>query len=483
MKVLHVAAEVFPLVKTGGLGDVVAALPPMLAERGLDARLLLPGLPAIRDGVRAQKKIAEFGPAFGAASVVIRHGRMPETGVQAYVVDAPWLYAREGNPYVGPDGLPWPDNLQRFAMLGWAAAHLAFGEFDPFWTPDILHAHDWHAALSLAYLAGHPAHPVRSVYTVHNLAYSAEFDLDAHASLDLPQRLFTHEGLEFHGRGSFMKAGLVFADRITTVSPRYAQEICTPEFGHGYEGVIGARRNVLIGILNGVDYKLWDPTTDRHSDKLFSARSLDGKATCKAAVRASLGLRAEPDAALAVIVSRLTDQKGMDLVLQALPQLLARGMQLAVLGEGDPGIQEAFVVAARLNPGRVAVHIGYDEALAHRLIAAGDLILVPSRFEPCGLTQLYGLRYGTLPLVRRVGGLADTVVDTNHDTLQADAATGFVFDEASAEALGAAIGRAADAWADQTLWRALMQRAMAKDYSWGAAARKYLSLYRALMAQ
>ena len=483
MKVLHVAAEIFPLVKTGGLGDVVAALPPVLAERGLDVRLILPGLPAIRDGVRAQKKIAEFGPAFGAASVTIRHGRMPETGVQAYVIDAPWLYAREGNPYVGPDGLPWPDNAQRFAMLGWAAAHLAFGEFDPFWTPDILHAHDWHAALSLAYLAGHPAHSVRTVYTVHNLAYSGDFGLDAHVGLDLPERLFTHEGLEFHGRGSFMKAGLVFADRITTVSPRYAQEICTPEFGRGYEGVIGARRDALSGILNGVDYKLWDPTTDRHSDKLFSPRSLEGKAECKAAVRASMGLEADRQAPLAVIVSRLTDQKGMDLVLGALPQLLACGMQLAVLGEGDPVIQEAFVTASRLNPGRVAVQLGYDEALAHRLIAAGDLILVPSRFEPCGLTQLYGLRYGTLPLVRRVGGLADTVADTNHDNLQADAATGFVFEEASAEALGATIRRAADAWADQTLWRALMQRAMSRDYSWAAAGKKYLSLYRALMAQ
>lgn len=483
MKVLHVAAEVFPLVKTGGLGDVVAALPPVLNERGIDARLLLPGLPAIRDGVRAQKKIAEFGPAFGAASVVVRQGRMPETGVQAYVIDAPWLFAREGNPYVGPDGQPWSDNPQRFAMLGWVAAHLAFGEFDPFWTPDILHAHDWHAALSLAYLAGHPAHSVRTVYTVHNLAYSGEFDLDAHESLMLPARLLTPEGLEFHGRGSFMKAGLVYADRITTVSPRYAQEICTPEFGCGYEGVIASRRNVLSGILNGVDYKLWDPTTDRHSDKLFSARSLDGKAACKAAVRASLGLDAAPEAPLAVIVSRLTGQKGMDLVLEALPRLLERGMQLAVLGEGDPEIQEAFVVAGRLNPGRVAVRVGYDEALAHRLIAAGDLILVPSRFEPCGLTQLYGLRYGTLPLVRRVGGLADTVADTNHDNLQADAATGFVFDEPTGEALAAAIDRAADAWADQTLWRSLMQRAMARDYSWNAAARKYLSLYRALLSQ
>ncbi|MFA7506036.1 MAG: glycogen/starch synthase, partial [Burkholderiaceae bacterium] len=282
---------------------------------------------------------------------------------------------------------------------------------------------------------------------------------------------------------SFMKAGLAFADRITTVSPRYAQEICTPEFGCGYEGVISARRDSLAGILNGVDYKLWDPTTDRHSDKLFSARSLDGKASCKAAVRASLGLAATPQAPLAVIVSRLTDQKGMDLVLGALPVLRERGMQLAVLGEGDPAIQEAFVVAARLDPEWVAVHVGYDEALAHRLIAAGDLILVPSRFEPCGLTQLYGLRYGTLPLVRRVGGLADTVVDTNHDSLQADAATGFAFEEASVEALGATIARAADAWADQALWRSLMQRAMARDYSWGAAARKYLSLYRALLAQ
>ncbi len=481
MKVLHAAAEVFPLVKTGGLADVTAALLPALNERGIDARLILPGVPAVRDGVRQQKKVVELGPAFGAGQVTIRQGRMPETGVQAYVVDAPWLFARDGDPYTGPDGKPWPDNTRRFALLGWAAAHLAFGEFDPFWTPDILHAHDWHAALSLAYLAGHPAHRVRTAFTVHNLAYQGDFALDEHRELMLPASLTDFRGVEFHGRGNFMKAGLVFADRITTVSPRYAEEICTPAFGCGLDGVIAGRRDRLSGILNGVDYRIWDPSADRYSDKLYSARSLGGKATCKAAVQRAFGLEVAPRAPLAVVVSRLTDQKGMDLVLGALPALVAEGAQLALVGSGDAALERAFGDAARAHGGRVAVRIGYDEAIAHRLIAAGDMILVPSRFEPCGLTQLYGLRYGTLPVVRRVGGLADTVTDTHRESIQADAATGFAFEDASVEAFAATLRRAIAAYRDPVLWESVMQRAMARDYSWTAASRQYLSLYRKLL--
>lgn len=482
MKVLHVAAEVFPLVKTGGLGDVLAALPQALAGQGVDARMLLPGLPAIRDGVRMQKKIAEFGPAFGAARVTLRQGRMPESGIPAYVVDAPWLYERAGNPYNGPDGRPWVDNAQRFALLGWVAAHLAFGEFDPFWSPDVLHAHDWHAALAPAYLAAHPLRTVRTVYTIHNLAYSEEFDLATGAQLDLPARLLGIDGLEFHGRGSFMKAGLVLADHVTTVSPRYAQEISTSEFGCGYEGIIAARRDTLTGILNGVDYNVWDPAGDRYSDRLFAVDSMGGKALCRTAVRAALGLRDDPAAPLAVIISRLTAQKGMDLVLAALPGLLELGFQLAVLGEGDEALQQALRSAAANSPGRLAVRIGYDEALAHRMIAAGDLILVPSRFEPCGLTQLYGLRYGTLPLVRRVGGLADTVVDASPEAVADGSATGFVFDEETPAALLAALTRAAAAWAEPQGWARLRRHAMTRDYSWATASKAYLALYHDLMA-
>lgn len=481
MKVLHVAAEIFPLVKTGGLADVTGAILPWLNQRGIDARIVLPGLPAILEGVRQQKKIAELGPGFGAAQIAIRQGRLPVSGVQVYIVDAPWLYNRPGNPYIGPDGNGWSDNPRRFALLGFVAAHLAFGEFDPFWTPQILHAHDWHGALSLAYLAAHPAHKVKTAFTIHNLAYQGEFALADRHELGLSASVMGERGLVFHGQGNFMKAGLSYADQITTVSPRYANEICTPEFGCGLDGVLSERRRQLTGILNGVDYSVWDPSTDRLIDKLYSIRNLDGKAVCKATLQKELALKQPAGKPMFAIVSRLTDQKGMDLVLAAVPELARLGAQLVVLGTGDKAFEDKFRAAAYAYPGQIAVNINYDEAMAHRIIAAADLILVPSRFEPCGLTQMYGLRYGTLPLVRRVGGLADTVTDTNHDTLQADSATGFSFGAATVAALNEAISRAVQAFEDQTLWRGLMQRAMARDYSWEQSSKRYLSLYRDLI--
>lgn len=482
MKVLHVAAEIFPLVKTGGLADVTGALLPALNLRGIDARVVLPGFPAILDGIRQQKKIAEIGAAFGAAQVTIRQGRLPGNGVQAYIVDAPWLYQREGNPYSGPDGQGWPDNPRRFALLSWAAAHLAFGEFDPYWKAAVLHAHDWHSGLALAYLAAHPAHKVRTAFTVHNLAYQGQFDLADRHELGLPSSVMGLSGVEFHGHGNFMKAGLTYADRITTVSPRYAQEICTPEFGCGLDHLLTQRRRVLSGVLNGVDYSVWDPSTDRHIDRLFSSRNLSGKATCKAAVQKDFGLELTADKPLFAVVSRLTDQKGMDLMLAALPELVRLGGQFMLIGTGDKALEESFSAAAHAMPGRVAVRLTYDETLAHRLIAAADVILVPSRFEPCGLTQLYGLRYGTLPLVRKVGGLSDTVADTNHDSIQSQSATGFTFEAATTAALIDTIRRAIIAYDDKPLWRGVMERGMNRDYSWDESSKRYLSLYRDLLS-
>lgn len=481
MRVLHVAAEIFPLVKTGGLADVTGAILPALNQRGIDARIVLPGLPAILEGVRQQKKIAELGPAFGAAQITIRQGRMPVSGVQAYVVDAPWLYLREGNPYVGADGEGWPDNPRRFALLSWVAAHLAFGEFDPYWRAAILHAHDWHAGLALAYLAAHPAHKVKTAFTVHNLAYQGQFAVDDRHELGLTSAVMGESGVEHDGRGNFMKAGLIYADRITTVSPRYAQEICTPEFGCGLETLLTRRRRVLSGILNGVDYSIWDPSIDRHIDKLYSSRNLTGKALCKAAVQRDFALEQTGERPLFAVVSRLTDQKGMDLMLSALPELVRLGGQFVMLGSGDKALEQKFSRAADQYPGRVSVRIGYDEALAHRLIAAADVILVPSRFEPCGLTQLYGLRYGTLPLVRKVGGLSDTVADTNHDSIQAQAATGFTFELPSVSSLVDTIKRAITHYADKPLWRSVMERGMNRDYSWEESSKKYLALYRDLL--
>ena len=479
MRVLHVASEIFPLVKTGGLADVVAALPPALIDRGLDVRVLLPGLPGILSGMSGLEPLIRFGPAFGAAIVTLCRGRLPDSGVTAYVIDAPFLYRRDGNPYVAPDGQDWSDNHRRFALLGWVAAHMASGELDPEWVPEIVHAHDWHAGLVPAYIAQNPGLKTASVFTIHNLAFRGIFPMECQHELGLPMRKMTPLGMEFHGKLSFMKAGLVYSDRVTTVSPTYAREICTPEFGCGLEGVLRERGATLSGILNGVDYAIWSPDDSSIACR-YSAENMKGKSACKKALQTELGLGVD-DVPLFSVVSRLTSQKGMDLLLAALPELLREGAQLAVLGSGDGDLESGFRYAAEVNPGQVAVCIGYDEGLSHRFMAGSDLLLVPSRFEPCGLTQLYALRYGTLPLVRRVGGLADTVIDATSDNIGADRATGFVFNEASRYAIGERIRDACALFRNQDSWSRIQRRAMAQDYSWGDSAANYEALYRTLV--
>ena len=472
MRVLHVAAEVFPLVKTGGLADVVAALPPAQIALGADVRLLLPGLPAVMEGVRGARQVIDIGNCFGALRVRLLLARMPGSGVPAYVLDAPYLYRRDGGPYFNLQGEEWSDNLQRFALLGWVAAHLATDDADPAWTADVVHAHDWHAALACAHLADHMAGTARGVFTIHNLAYQGLFPMHDWPLLGLASRHMSPAGLEFHGQLSFMKAGLQYADRITTVSPSYAREIATPEFGFGLDGVIRGRAGAVTGILNGIDTQVWDPATDSALAERYDAERLGGKTRCKAALQAELGLTADPRALLVAIVSRLTSQKGIDLMLAALPELLATGVQFAVQGTGDAALESALRMAQQAHPGRLHVHVGYDEARAHRLIGGADAIALPSRFEPCGLTQMYGLRYGTLPIVRRVGGLADTV----HDAGRAGG-NGFVFDAATPAAFAAAVHAAQVLHAEAARWAALQRAAMGVDLSWRAAARAYLDLY------
>ncbi|MBG6073515.1 MULTISPECIES: glycogen synthase GlgA [unclassified Polaromonas] len=486
MKVLHAAAEIFPLVKTGGLADVVGALPEALIAVGADVRLVLPGLPDILKGVKGQQVVCELGAIFGAGRVTLRLGRLAHNGVAAYVIDAPYLYQRPGNPYLAPDGTEWPDNLQRFGLLGWVAAHLAAGELDPGWTPDVLHAHDWHAAMACAYVACHPATRAATVFTVHNLAYQGLFDERDFHLLGLPSRLMVPVGLEFHGQLSFMKAGLKYARHITTVSPTYAQEIATDAFGCGLDGVIRARGADVSGILNGVDGNVWNPATDPLTAAPYSPNKLQGKALCKAALQQELGLNVDASAPLFAVVSRLTSQKGLDLLLDALPALLdfpaVGGPQLAVEGNGDPALEAAFAQAAAMHPGRVAVRLVYDEALAHCMMAGADAMLVPSRFEPCGLTQLYALRYGTVPVVRQVGGLADTVVGATQDTLQSGLATGFSFGPATPVALAQALQQAVAAYGQPALWRQMMRRGMAQNFSWETAAAQYMALYQGTLA-
>ena len=481
MKVLHVAAEVFPLVKTGGLADVVAALPMAQAEQGTDVRLLLPGFPAVLDAVQGARTVIDIGACFGALRVRLLLARMPGSQLAAYVIDAPYLYRRGGGPYQDSLGEEWPDNLQRFGLLGWAAAHLAADDADPNWVPDIVHAHDWHAALACAYMAEHGATRAASVFTVHNLAFQGLFPMHDRQMLGLASRLMSPAGLEFHGQLSFMKAGLICADRITTVSPSYAREIATHEFGCGLDGVIRGRGADVVGILNGIDLALWNPATDPAIAARYDTERLAGKRECRRALQAELGLQVDDKALLLTVVSRLTSQKGLDLVLAALPELVRAGVQFAVQGTGEPALEAAFRMAQQAHPGRVHVYIGYDEARAHRLIAGADVIAVPSRFEPCGLTQMYGLRYGTLPLVRRVGGLADTVVDASDAALAADTATGLVFDAATPAAFGRCVQRALALREQASVWQQLMARAMAQQLSWTGPAKGYAALYEAAL--
>jgi starch synthase len=477
MNVLHVAAEVFPLVKTGGLADVVAALPAAQAEQGADVRLLLPGLPSIMDGVQSPRTVVDIGACFGALRVRLLLGRMPGSKLPVYVIDAPYLYRRGGSPYQDSLGEEWPDNLLRFALLGWVAAHLAAEDADPQWVPDIVHAHDWHAAMACAYVTEHVATPAASVFTVHNLAFQGLFPMHDWPLLGLASRLMSPTGLEFHGQLSFMKSGLIFADRVTTVSPSYAREIATHEFGCGLDGVIRGRSGAVAGILNGIDDEVWNPAVDPAIAVRYDAERMQGKQACRRALQAELALDIDDSACLLTVVSRLTSQKGLDLVLAALPELLRHGVQFAIQGTGESSLEAAFRMAQQINPGRVHTFIGYDEARAHRLVAGADIIAVPSRFEPCGLTQMYGLRYGTLPLVRRVGGLGDTVIDATPTALADGTATGFVFDAATPAAFERCVLRAVDARHHVDTWAALTRRAMAQSLSWVEPARQYLSLY------
>ena len=478
LRVLHAAAELYPWVKTGGLGDVMAALPPALVACGVDARLVLPGFAGFIDAFELGQSLRLQTP-FAVERVRVARAPVPGSGVAAYIVDHPAFYDRPGNPYSAPDGADWPDNHRRFALLGWVAAALAQGA-DPNWRPDIVHCHDWHAGLAPAYLRAEGSGAL-SVFTVHNLAYQGFFPATLFPDLALPPSFFSIDGVEFYGGLSFLKAGLFYADRLTTVSPTYAREIQTPDFGMHFDGLLRTRAGVLSGILNGVDPLVWSPEGDALLPRRYGiADAAAGKAAAKAALQRRLGLAEDARAPLFGAVTRLTWQKGFDLLLAALPGLIALGGCLALLGSGDAALEAGFAAAAEAYPGRVAVMLGYDEALAHLIIAGSDSILVPSRFEPCGLTQLYALRYGSPPVVRRTGGLADTVVDANAVTLSDGSATGFAFDEATPEGQLAALQRATQLYGDRASWRRVRAQAMARDFSWDAAARRYVALYREL---
>jgi len=475
MEVLSVASEVYPLVKTGGLADVAGALPGALVKHGVRMRTLVPGYRRVIDGLDEFVEAAHIPDLFGGpARLLAGHG----AGIEILAIDAPHLYDRDGGPYVDERGQDWPDNWQRFAALSFMAAEIARGLISGYY-PQIVHCHDWQAGLAPAYLrfGGFAA---KSVMTVHNLAFLGWYERGVFPALRLPGEAFSINGVEFYNGVSYLKSGLACADAITTVSPTYASEIRTLGQGMGFEGLLNSRAADLHGILNGIDTSVWDPAHDGALTRTYRAGSVHHKAPNKAALAQRFELE-QGDGPLFAVVSRLTQQKGMDMLLDVLEGLVALGGRLVVLGSGERGLEDGFRRATERFAGKVGLFTGYDESLSHLVQGGADAILVPSRFEPCGLTQLIGLRYGTVPVVARVGGLADTVIDANPAALAADAATGIVFSPVTAHQLYEAIRRTVALYQDEKEWRRLQRRAMRADVSWDASALHYVELYKSLI--
>ncbi len=473
MKILFVTSEAHPLVKTGGLGDVAGALPDALAAEGLDVRMMIPGYPAALERAERLTDGPDLGDPLGFGRTRLISARMPG-GVPLWLVDCPILFDRPGGPYNDASRADWPDNHRRFATLSWAAAYLGKVGDGKAWLPAVVHANDWQTGLAPVYLKQWRGPGPGSLITIHNILFQGRFPRAILEEVGLGPDLFDIDGVEFHGAVSFLKGGLRFADRINTVSPTYAREIQTPEMGAGLDGLLRHRKAALSGILNGADYAIWDPARNPNLIRNYDAETVaEGKAACKRDLQMRMDLAPRPEAPLFGVVSRISDQKGLDLVLAVADRLVEAGGQLVVLGSGEAAEEAEFRRLAEARQGSVAVQIGYDEPLAHRIQAAADALLVPSRFEPCGLTQLYAMRFGTLPVARRTGGLADTVIDAREPN-----GTGFLFDTASAVGLWTALERVFALHADATAWQAVRQRAMRQDFGWTRAARAYRDLYR-----
>jgi starch synthase len=480
MKVLFASSEIAPWVKTGGLGDVAAALPPALRQAGCDVRVLVPRYPALREAFPDAEHLVHLPWMGGHLPGADLYVAQPTGSFPFLLLDCPMLFDRPGNPYLGPEGSDWLDNHLRFGLLSRVAARLASAATPLDWQPDILHCHDWQTGLAPYYLRHYEHGGAASVMTIHNLAFQGVFPPQLLDELALFASDWHIEGVEYYGYVSFLKAGLRHADALTTVSPTYAREIQTETEGMGMQGLLQTRAAQLTGILNGIDDTVWNPALDPHIAAHYDRDHLDAKLKNKTALQREMGLAERADCPLFGVVSRLTSQKGLDLVAEIGAALVGLPAQLAVLGSGDKALEAAYRELAERHPGQVAVKIGYSDPLAHRIEAGADCFLMPSRFEPCGLNQMYSLAYGTPPLVRATGGLADTVVDYTPAGLVDGSANGFVCGDATPAAILATVRRVATLWQDPKKWRQLQRNAMAGDLSWAGPARRYLDLYESL---
>ncbi|MGM0767633.1 MAG: glycogen synthase GlgA [Pseudomonadota bacterium] len=479
IRVLFVTSEVYPVIKTGGLADVSASLPEALCRQDHDVHILLPGYPA---ALAAAKSIGTRRKAqlrIGFYPVTLWQTRLPGSAVVLWLVECGPLFDRPGNPYQNEEGTDWWDNAHRYHLFARVATLMALGQAGLNWVPDVVHCNDWQTGLVPVLLDSYQKRPA-TVFTIHNLAYQGLFSQEVFRALGLPDSLWRFDRIEFHGQLSFIKGGLVFSDHITTVSPGYADEIRQPELGCGLDGLLRHRSAVLTGILNGIDTRQWNPESDEYLAHHYSTEHLRNKRLCRAELQQQCRLSTSSEAPLLGFIGRLVEQKGIDLLLRVLPPLLDKGCQCVLLGSGIPEYEEAALSLARQYPDNLSVTLGYDEALAHRITAGADLFLMPSRFEPCGLNQLYSLRYGTIPVVHRVGGLKDTVFDPQ--TAGMDKANGFTFDGPEPAALLAATNRALELFKRPKAWREVQRNGMAGDYSWQSRAREYIDIYHQILA-
>ncbi|NTJ44045.1 glycogen synthase GlgA [Agrobacterium larrymoorei] len=478
MKVLSVASEIYPLIKTGGLADVAGALPIALKAYGVETRTLIPGYPAVKSAVTDAVKIGEFPDLLGAQAEIFE---AHHEGLDLLILDAPAYFDRPAGPYLDSTGKDFADNWKRFAALSLAAAEIAAGKLDG-WQPDLLHAHDWQAAMAPVYMRYAQTPEIPSVLTIHNIAFQGQFGANIFSELSLPAHAFTTESIEYYNDISYLKGGLQTATALSTVSPSYAEEILTPEFGMGLEGVIRSRAHVLHGIVNGIDAEVWNPATDHFIPHNYVAANLKLRTLNKAAVASHF--RIDQDSGpLFCVISRLTWQKGIDLIAEVVDDIVGMGGRLVVLGAGEIPLEGALLDAASRHPGRVGVAIGYNEPLSHLMQAGSDAIIIPSRFEPCGLTQLYALRYGCVPVVARNGGLNDTVIDANHAAMSARVATGVQFSSITPDGLRQAIRRTIRYYREPKLWTQVQKQGMKSDVSWEKSAGLYAALYAQLTSK
>jgi starch synthase len=478
-KVLFAASEAHPLIKTGGLGDVAGTLPVELAHLGWEVGIILPAYPACRTHLKNLTKVTSLRIPSVPGLLHILRGQLPEGPNPVWLVDSPVHFDRPGNPYLGENGQDWPDNAARFATFCRAITTFA-NHPELNWQPDIIHCNDWQTGLVPPLLAPIKNRPA-TLFTIHNLAYQGVFPRQQFEALDLPSHLWSPSALEFYDQFSFIKGGIIFADWLTTVSPTYAQEILTPEFGCGLDGVLRKRSDHLTGILNGADYQRWDPTHDSFIENYYGKTSWHHKALNKLALQRRYGLSEDKTIPLLGFIGRLVEQKGIDLIIDILPELFSEKIQVVFLGEGNEGCQSTLQKLAKRYPQQMGLFIGYDEQLAHVVQAGADIFLMPSRFEPCGLTQIYALRYGTVPIVHGTGGLSDTIVDATEENFRQGLATGFVFKESAPSALLATIQRALVFYAQRSQWRKLALAGMEQDFSWQASAKTYLGLYHQIL--